>query len=145
MVFVLHYIWKIVNHMKTQLYMLLQNNEGFFLSYTIILSLFILLNITTMIFLHENDAYTNKTVNELPEIDTLIQMTKPKFIQDKLYEDTTSGKTEYHHPSGDVSVKFKWVDENIIEADTEVRTLQGTESSKVFRLYVSDEVVMIDD
>ncbi|HLR23663.1 MAG TPA: hypothetical protein VK100_08085 [Pseudogracilibacillus sp.] len=131
--------------MKRQLHMVLQNNEGFFLPYTIILSMFILLNITTMIFLHENDAYTNKTVNELPEIDTLIQMTKAKFIQDKLYEDTTSGKTEYHHPSGDVSVKFKWVDENIIEADTEVRTLQGTESSKVFRLYVSDEVVMIDD
>src|SRR5699024_1900913 len=113
--------------------------------YTIILSMFILLNITTMIFLHENDAYTNKTVNELPELDTLIQMTKAKFIQDKLYEDTTSGKTEYHHPSRAVSVKLKWVDENIIEADTAVRTLQGTESSKVFRLYVSDEVVMIDD
>src|SRR5699024_10397482 len=107
--------------------------------------MFILLSITTMIFLHENDAYTNKTDNKLPEIDTLIQMTKAKFIQNKLYEDTTSGKTEYHHQSGDEYVKFKWVNENIIEADTEVRTLQGTESSKVFRLYVSDEVVMIDD
>src|SRR5699024_11934362 len=97
--------------------MVLYNNEGFLLAYIIIHTMIILLNITTMIFVHENDAYTNKTVNELPEIDTLIQMTKAKFIQDKLYEDTTSGKTEYHHPSGDVSVKFKWVDENIIEAD----------------------------
>src|SRR5699024_12473245 len=100
--------------------------------YTIILSMFILLNITTMIFLHENDAYTNKTVNELPEIDTLIQMTKAKFIQDKLYEDTTSGKTEYHNTRGDVSVKLKWVDENIIEANTEVRTHYGTENYKFF-------------
>lgn len=130
--------------MKRQLRTVLQKNEGFFLPYTIILSMFILLNMTTMIFLHENDAYTNKTVNELPEIDTLIQMTKAKFIQDKLYEDSTSGKTEYHHPSGDVYVKFKWVDENTIEADTEVLTLNGTESSKVFRLYVSDEVAMDD-
>lgn len=107
--------------------------------------MFILLNITTMIYLHENDAYTNKTVNELPEIDTLIQMTKAKFIEDKLYEDSTSGKAKYHHPSGDVSVKFKWIDENTVEANTEIYTLKGTGSSKVFRLYISDEVVMMDD
>src|SRR5699024_12473248 len=114
MVFVLHYLWKMGKHMKRQLHMVLQNNEGFFLPYTIILSMFIVLNITTMIFLHDNDAYTNKTGTELPEIDTLIHMTKAKSIQDKLYEDTTSGKTEYHHPSGDVSVKLTWVAENII-------------------------------
>src|SRR5690625_8043425 len=105
MVFVLHYLWKMGKHMKRQLHMVLQNNEGFFLPYTIILSMFILLNTTTMIFLHENDAYTTKTANELTEIDTFIQMTKAKFIQDKLYEDTTSAKTEYHQQREDVSVK----------------------------------------
>src|SRR5699024_9430032 len=131
--------------MKRQLHLVLQNNEGFFLQYTIILSMFILLNFTTMIFLHENDSYTNKTVNILIEIDTLIQMNKAKFIQAKLNENTTTGKTGYLPPSGDVSFKFKCGGENVIEADTEGRTLQGTVSSKVFRLYVSDEVVMIDD
>src|SRR5699024_11930216 len=121
MVFVLHYLWKMGKHMNRQLHMVIQNNEGFFLPYTIILSMFILLNITTMIVLHENDAYTNKTVNELPEIDTLIQRTKAKLIQDNLYEDTTSRKTEYHDTSGDIYGKIRQDDENIIEAHTKAR------------------------
>lgn len=121
--------------MKRQLNIILQGNKGFFLPYTIWISMFVLLNLTTIIILYENNVYTNNTVNELVEIETLTQMTRAQFVQERLYEGVDSGEVNYHHPGGDVHVIFEWIDDVTVEANTVIATSNGTSVKKDFHLY----------
>lgn len=87
----------------------LQQNEeaGFYLIYTIWLTMFIFIALTTSLILYQYRLMETDTLMELTKKETLVQMAKESFQQDGLHHSSEDGLVRYSYPNGEVEVEFE--------------------------------------
>lgn len=120
--------------MRRQLHTITKAN-GFFLPYSMFITVLIFLNVSTVIILYENKIITQRTMNELIEVETLIQMSKEQFKQD-MHNLADSGEINYTHPNGTAILAYNQI-ESEFQINVTVHTEKGTNHIKHF--FISSE------
>lgn len=93
----------------------MMNERAFYLPYVLIVSVITLAIITTTVIIYENEMKITNNLLEQLEIETLFQMARDKFIEDRMYNEETNGQINYTFPNGTVHINYSFVEENIVE------------------------------
>jgi ribosomal protein L35AE/L33A len=80
--------------------------SGFYLPYTVFVSMIVFVIITTSIAMYQNNVHNTHKLMELVEVETMAQMTKAQFIQGEKYRTTSNGQGNYIYPYGNVDYRF---------------------------------------
>lgn len=106
--------------------LLLMNNErGSYLPFVLIISIIIFSTITTMITVYKNEKIISTQLWELMKTETIVAMTKQKFIDEDMFELGEDGYITYSFPSGDVYVNYNKIEENIYSLFLQIKTDYG--------------------
>lgn len=93
-------------------YLLQMDNErGLYLPFVLFITLILFSTVTTMVAVYKNEKLISYQLWELTKADTIVEMTKQKFIQEDALELNDQGEISYTLPSGDVYVEYDKIDD----------------------------------
>jgi len=92
-------------------YLLKMDNErGMYLPFVLFITLILFSTVTTMVAIYKNEKLINYQLWELTKANTIVEMTKQKFMQEDRETINNEGEISYTFPSGEVYVQYDKVD-----------------------------------
>lgn len=83
------------------------NERGSYLPFVIFVSLIIFSTVTTMIAVYKNETVIGYQLWEHMKAETIVEMTKRKFVAEDLMEAEETGEVHYVFPSGNAFVSYE--------------------------------------
>lgn len=119
--------------MKKRLHFL-SDQSGFYLPYTLCITIIILLTVTTYIKLYRQDIEVTHQHLEQLTIETLRQVAFQKFKEDYPTIDTDQVLTHYTFPTGTVKVRYESSEEPLYNLQIDVLTIDQSANSSYKRI-----------
>ncbi|HLR41847.1 MAG TPA: hypothetical protein VK067_01250 [Pseudogracilibacillus sp.] len=102
--------------MKKQFY-IMKNDRGFFFPYVVVIATILLISVSTTIYLYKNEQRVTENLVKQVKTETVFQMARAKFMEEKVYENHSTGELLYVFPDGEVEVVFEYVTDTEIQID----------------------------
>lgn len=102
--------------MKKQFY-IMKNNSGFFFPYVVVIATILLVSFSTAMYFYSNEQKVTENVVKQVKIESVFQMARAKFMEEKVYETHSTGELLYVFPDGDVKVVFEYVTDTELQID----------------------------
>src|SRR5699024_9100833 len=102
--------------MKKQFY-IMKNNRGFFFPYVVVIATILLVSVSTSLYLYKNEQRITENLVKQVKTETVFQMARARFLEEKVYESHSTGELLYVFPDGEVEVVFEYVTDTEIQID----------------------------
>lgn len=101
----------------------IKNSDGFYLPLVLSVTAFVLIFLTTFIYMYKNDLVLSQLSLQQIEAETLIQMSRKEFMDEDKSAFPSIGEINYVYPTGDVTIQYEqeandeWLMDCIIQID----------------------------
>lgn len=98
------------------------NENGFYLPFVLFITTLMLAAATTSAMIYRNEVEITNHLLENIKAETLIQMSRVKFSEEKLHENNKDGKITYTFPSGLSEIRYESLEKGIILLEMKIIT-----------------------
>lgn len=106
---------------------LLTNKKGFFLPYVLFITALVFIIISANIKIYKNELELMDHLTEQIDVETLLQMSSMKYVNDMKKAEDFPNHQSYHFPSGDVTVSYISHNNRRVTARYDIITEKNTE------------------
>lgn len=94
-------------------YFQMTNEHGMFLPFVLFIALILFSVITTLTLIYKNEVKVSAQLWEQMKAETIVQMSKRKFIAEQLYLESDAGTTVYSFPSGEAVITYTKMEDHL--------------------------------
>lgn len=114
-----------------------QNEEGFYLIYTVFVCLIVFTALSTSIIVYRHEVSETDKLIALTKRDTLVQMATSSFKQSEWYNGTENGEVMYNFPDGTVVMTYTKTDQHSWQLLIDITTTDQYTFSSIYILPIS--------